>query len=197
MLEILKDSFAEKLKKLLHDWRDEVDAKMPYAKTATSKPAPGARVARPAAEGAALTPANLPVDVEKFAPGWKVKDWGGPGMKPGLRKEWAGRQNVLLTHPRSRDVPCVLSRRVEVPTGRETTLCFAVNNHPEGDWTLVIRVDGIEVLKQSVEDSKWKEFRIDLTKHAGETGNIQLDNRASDWAFEAAYWSRIELQDER
>ena len=188
---------AEKLKKLLHDWRDEVDAKMPYPKTATSKPAPGARVARPAAKGAALTPANLPADVEKFAPGWKVKDWGGPGMKPGLRKEWAGRQNVLLTHPRSRDVPCVLSRRVEVPTGRETTLCFAVNNHPEGDWTLVIRVDGIEILKQSVEDSKWKEFRIDLTKYAGETVNIELENRASDWAFEAAYWSRIELQDEK
>ena len=31
----------------LRNWRDEVDAKMPYPKTATSKPAPGARVARP------------------------------------------------------------------------------------------------------------------------------------------------------
>jgi len=118
-------------------------------------------------------------------------------MKPGLRKEWAGRQNVLLTHPRSRDVPCVLSRRVEVPTGRKTALRFAVTNHPEGDWTLVVRVDGKEVLKQSVEDFNWKEFRIDLTKHAGKTVNIELENRASDWAFEAAYWSRIELQDEK
>jgi arylsulfatase A-like enzyme len=39
---------ARKLKKMLHDWRDEVDAKMPYPKTATSVPAPGARVAKPA-----------------------------------------------------------------------------------------------------------------------------------------------------
>ncbi|MDV6032377.1 MAG: sulfatase [Phycisphaera sp. RhM] len=38
---------AQKLRKMLHDWRDEVDAKMPYPKTATSKPAPGARVAKP------------------------------------------------------------------------------------------------------------------------------------------------------
>ena len=38
---------TEKLKKMLHDWRIEVDAKMPFPKTATSKPAPGARVARP------------------------------------------------------------------------------------------------------------------------------------------------------
>ena len=35
---------AQKLKKMLHDWRDEVDAKMPYPKTATSKPASGSRV---------------------------------------------------------------------------------------------------------------------------------------------------------
>lgn len=180
---------AQKLKKLLHDWRQEVDAKMPYPKTATSKPAPGARVDKPNND-------RLSADVQKFAPGWKVKDWGGPGMKPGLRKEWAGRKNVLLTHPRSRDVPCVLSRRIEVPSGRKTALRFAVTNHPKGDWTLVVRVDGDEVLKKSVEDTKWKEFHIDLTKHTGETVEVELENRASDWAFEAAYWSRIELQDE-
>jgi arylsulfatase A len=38
---------AKKLKKMLHDWRDEVDAKMPYPKTATSKPARSSRVAKP------------------------------------------------------------------------------------------------------------------------------------------------------
>jgi len=38
---------TKKLKKMLQDWRDQVDAKMPYPKTATSKPAPGARVAKP------------------------------------------------------------------------------------------------------------------------------------------------------
>jgi hypothetical protein len=117
-------------------------------------------------------------------------------MKPGLRKEWQGRSNVMLTHPRSKDVACVLSRRVEIPTGRKTALRLEVNNHPKGDWILVVRVDGGEVLKRSIGDTRWQEFRIDLTKHAGETVNIELDNRASDWAFEAAYWSRIELQDE-
>ncbi len=38
---------TRKLKKMLHDWRNEVDAKMPYPKTATSVPAPGARVVKP------------------------------------------------------------------------------------------------------------------------------------------------------
>ena len=187
---------AEKLKKLLHDWRDEVDAKMPYPKTATSKPAPGARVANPKSQVAKPNHDRLSADVAEVRSGMEGQKLGGPGMKPGLRKEWAGRTNVLLTHPLSREVPCVLSRRVEIPSGRKTTLHFAVTNHPKGDWTLVVRVDGDEVLKKSVEDTKWKEFRIDLTKHAGETVNIELENRASDWAFEAAYWSRIELRDE-
>lgn len=38
---------AARLKGMLQAWRDEVDAKMPYPKTATSKPASGARVAKP------------------------------------------------------------------------------------------------------------------------------------------------------
>ena len=58
---------------------------------------------------------------------------------------------------------------------------------------MVVRIDGDEVLKKSIEDSKWQEFRIDLSKHAGETIKIELENRASGWAFEAAYWDRIEL----
>jgi arylsulfatase A-like enzyme len=42
-----RPEIAQRLTKRLHDWRDEVDAKMPYPKTPTSKPAPGARVASP------------------------------------------------------------------------------------------------------------------------------------------------------
>jgi Sulfatase len=38
---------AQRLKKMLHDWRKQVDAKMPYPKTASSKPTPGARTAKP------------------------------------------------------------------------------------------------------------------------------------------------------
>ena len=185
----------QRLKKMLHDWREEVDAKMPYLKTATSKPAPGARVAKP--DKVSNAAGNLlPADVEKFASGWKVKNWGGPGMRPGLRRKSLGRSNVLLTHPESEDVPCLLSRNLKVPAGKKSTLRFAVNNHAQGDWTLVVRIDGEEVLKESIEDSKWQDFSFDLTKHAGTTINIELENRASDWSFEAAYWHQIELIEE-
>lgn len=42
-----KPRLTNQLKTMLHVWRQEVDAKMPYPKTATSKPAPGARIAKP------------------------------------------------------------------------------------------------------------------------------------------------------
>jgi|GEM_PF-187557 len=189
-----------RLKKQFKDWRDEVDAKMPYPKTATSKPAPGARVIAPPAKakgkgsGAGIVSKDLPKQVAQFAPGWKVKDWGGPGMKPGLRKEWGGRKNVLLTHPLSRDTPCVLSRSVKIPAGKKTALKIAVNNHPKANWTLVVRIDGDDVVQKSIEASAWQAFQFDLTKHAGETINIELENRASGWASEAAYWSGIKVE---
>lgn len=182
-----KPEITKKLLKMLHDWRKEVDAQMPRLKTATSstqlKKQPSVNM-------------NLPADVNKFAPGWKVRDWGGPSMKPGLRNDWMGRKNVLLTHPLSRDVPCVLSRKLEVPTGKKTTLEFDVTNHPKGNWKLVVRINGKNVVTQSIEYTKWKAFQIDLTNHAGKTVTIELENRATGWAFEAAYWSRLEVVSE-
>ena len=175
---------TKKLLKMLQDWRREVDAKMPQVKTAASR------------EKATTNPAisrNLPAEVASFAPGWKVRNWGGPNMQPGLRNAWAGRKNVLLTHPRSRTVPCVLTRKLNVPAGKKTTLNLEVTNHPKGDWKLVVLVNGIEALAKDIQTTKWQQVQIDLTKHAGKTVTIDLENRATGWAYEAAYWSRIKI----
>ena len=117
-------------------------------------------------------------------------------MKPGLRTEWMGRKNVLLTHPRSRDVPCVLFRNIDVPDDKKSTLALRVNNHPMGNWKLIVRIDGKSVLAKSIEDSKWQEFRVDLTEYAGNAITAELENCATGWSFEAAYWSQIEIQSE-
>ena len=175
---------TKKLLKMLQDWRREVDAKMPQVKTAASR------------EKATTNPTitrNLPAEVASFAPGWKVRNWGGPNMQPGLRNAWAGRKNVLLTHPRSRTVPCVLSRKLNVPAGKKTTLHLEVTNHPKGDWKLVVLVNGIEALAKDIQATKWQQVQIDLTNHAGKTVSIDLENRATGWAYEAAYWSRIKI----
>lgn len=183
---------AQKLLKMLHDWRDEVDAKMPYPKTATSKPAKGARVTKPNKDP--RPGSNLATDVATFAPGWQVRDWGGPAMKPGLRTQWDGRKKVLLTHPLSKTVPCVLSRKVEVPAGKKTILELEVTNHPKGNWKLVVLVNGKEALSKDIEETKWQPVQIDLSKYAGKTVNVELQNRATGWSHEAAYWSRIAIK---
>ena len=188
-----KPDVTAKLLKMLHDWRREVDAKMPYPKTATSKPAKGARVTNTKPGNAPRAGSNLVADVASFAPGWKVRDWGGPAMKPGLRTQWDGRKKVLLTHPLSKTVPCVLSRTIKVPTGKKTTLELDVTNHPKGNWKLVVLVNGKKELSEDVTETKWRKFQIDLSKHAGQTVNVELLNQATGWSHEAAYWSRIEL----
>ncbi|MDE2714315.1 MAG: sulfatase-like hydrolase/transferase, partial [Verrucomicrobiota bacterium] len=186
-----KPEITKKLLKMLHDWRDEVDAKMPYPKTATSKPAKGARVAKPNKDP--RPGSNLATDVATFAPGWQVRDWGGPAMKPGLRTQWDGRKKVLLTHPLSKTVPCVLSRKIEVPVGKKTMLDLEVTNHPKGNWKLVVLVNGKEALSKDIEETKWQQVQIDLSKYGGKTIVIELQNQATGWSHEAAYWSRIQI----
>ena len=186
-----KPDITAKLLKMFHDWRDEVDAKMPYPKTETSKPAKGARVinAKPTSKAGS----NVAADVATFAPGWKVRDWGGPAMKPGLRTQWDGRKKVLLTHPLSQTVPCVLSRKIEVPVGKKTMLDLEATNHPKGNWKLVVMINGNQALNKDIEETKWQHIRIDLTKYAGKSVTIELQNRATGWFNEAAYWSQIEF----
>ena len=109
----------------------------------------GARVTNTKPSNASRTGFNLAADVATFAPGWNVRDWGGPAMKPGLRTQWDGRKKVLLTHPLSKTVPCVLSRKIEVPTGKKTILELGVTNHPKGNWKLVVLVNGRKALSEA------------------------------------------------
>ncbi len=139
---------------------------------------------------------DLSEAISKFAPGWKVAKCG-EDMNPGLREEWSGKKNVLLTHPLSRTVGCVLSKKVEIPAGEKTMLHLVVGHHPEGDWTLLVKADGKELLKKSVgretAENGWMEIDLPLTRYAGKEIKLELVNKASDWKFEAAYWAMIEL----
>ena len=199
-----RPDLVTKLQKQFEDWRNEVDAKMPYPKTATSKPAPGARLAAPQAtakaqgSGAVIVSEDLLKSVELFAPGWQVKDWGGPAMKPGLREAWSGRRGVLLTHPKNKKGPCVLFNAVSVPKGKTTRLTVEVNNHPKGDWLLAIRIDGEEVLKKIVEGYTWQPVEVNLTPYAGKAIQIEMENRLhGEWKFEAGYWSELKIVSEK
>jgi len=143
--------------------------------------------------------ANVSEAVEKFAPGWSVAKCGTP-ENPGLRDEFGGKKNVLVTHPLNRETGCVLSKKIEVPAGKKTTLRLVVGHDPRGDWTLIARADGKEIFKKSVgkdtAEKGWMNVDVDLSDFAGNTIALELVNQPSGWTFEAAYWAKIAIESE-
>jgi len=54
-------------------------------------------------------------------------------------------------------------------------------------------INGMQALNKDIEETKWRQFEVDLAKYAGESVTIELQNRATGWSHEAAYWSKIKL----
>jgi hypothetical protein len=141
---------------------------------------------------------QLQAQVDQVLPGWKLTKCG-PDMDPGLRAEYLGRNNVLMTHPLDRQTGCVLSKKVDLPAGKETALRIVVANDTRGDFTLEVKANGKSLLKKKVGDedrdgAEWVEMEVLLSDLAGKSVELELINRADDWRFEAAYWAQIALE---
>jgi hypothetical protein len=133
--------------------------------------------------------------IAKFAPGWMAKDCGAE-MSPGIRDE-LGKKNVLVTHPLSETVPCVLGRRVDILPDKKTTLHLVVGHHPDGDWLLRVSADRElvhKVIGKETAPDGWTSIDVDLSEYAGQIITLQLTNAANGWSYEAAYWARIEIE---
>jgi hypothetical protein len=74
-----KPDVKAKLLKMLHEWRREVDAKMPYPKTATSKPAKDRGLSIPSPGNNPKSGSNLASVVASFAPWLEGPRLGRPG----------------------------------------------------------------------------------------------------------------------
>jgi hypothetical protein len=118
-------------------------------------------------------------------------------MEPGLYAEMLGKKNVLVTHPLDRNTGCVLSNKVKIPGGKKTTIRLVVGHHPQGDWTLLVKADGRELLNKPVDKKTakdgWMEDEVDLSEYAGKEIKLELINQPSDWVWEAGYWAQIKL----
>lgn len=138
--------------------------------------------------------------VHKLAPGWSIASWGLE-MEPGFRDEELGRKNVLITHPLSKETACVISRIVDIPAGKKTTLKLAVGHHRGGEWALVVKADGRELLRKTVGATTapdgWLDVSVDLSKYQGKSLLLELFNQAfGDWGWEAGYWNKISIESE-
>lgn len=143
-------------------------------------------------------PADIPdlnEAIAKIASGWMVKHCGGY-MSSGLHKKLRGRENVVVTHPLNLEVGCIVFKRFNVPQGK-SELLLTVGHHEEGDWTLVVKANGKELLNTTVgnetTEDGWRDIRIDLSEYAGTEVMLELQNGANDWAWEAGYWAKIDV----
>lgn len=137
--------------------------------------------------------------VDNIFPEWKISDCG-QDMDPGYRASYRGRENVLMTHPLNEQVPCVLTTNIDIPKDKKTMLKLLVGHHNNGDWDLIIRVNGSEQKKILVSEKTtgkdgWLEVAFDLTPFAGNNNvKIDLENKANGWAWEAGYWGEIKIE---
>ncbi len=138
-----------------------------------------------------------PVDMESVSlwnPDWKVN---APEFEGTPRKltEFAGRRNVLMTHPKDQSTPSALERNLAVPKNGGV-LTFAVAAHEQGDWELRVVINDKLVKKEVVnrDGGRWKPVTVDLKEFAGTTARVRLENAANGWAFEFGYWSDIAIQ---
>jgi hypothetical protein len=134
--------------------------------------------------------------LETVFPGWALQHCG-PDMQPGRRAEYRGRTNVFMTHPLNREVGAVLSRTVDVPAGKRTTLRTVVANDDRGDWVLSVKADGQLLLEKPINQQAtgggWATVEVDLSPLAGKQIKLELVNQPDGWSWEAGYWAEIAL----
>jgi len=132
--------------------------------------------------------------VNEFAPGFVAMSVGEGGVK---RLTEFRNSKGFQTHPKNREVPCQLIRKVTIAKGKKTELHVRASYHPHGDWQLRVRADK-EVLHDQIVSSKtvtdeWLTLNIDLSKFAGKTITLSLENRANNWMNEFGYWGSIKI----
>ncbi|MEM7011725.1 MAG: PVC-type heme-binding CxxCH protein [Verrucomicrobiota bacterium] len=134
-------------------------------------------------------------ELARVAPGFKVRDVGEGGVRPQpeFRNEFA-----IQTHPLSRNMPCVLYRTLDVPDGKSTKLNIRASYHAHGNWQLRVlankEVIHDQIVSYETVKSEWLELEIDLSKYAGKSVNLELENRANDWAWEFGFWGSVAIK---
>ncbi len=134
-------------------------------------------------------------NIERAAPGFTVSNVGEGGVV--FHKVFRN-DTAVQTHPMNRRIPCQLTRKLSVPTGKTTLLSMRVSHHPHGDWQLRVLVDGniVEdkiVSTKSVSADEWLDVKVDLTKFAGKKIKLAIENRANNWMNEWAYWHDVKI----
>ena len=145
--------------------------------------------------------ARVQKTLDAIFPGWKTTR-NAPDMNPGLILPTEGILSgpqflVLRTHPPKQGEAVTLSRTLTLPE-RESTLHFAVANSHDGDFRLIVRVNGTAILSTIIDapdkrKSHYRAFDVSLAPWSGKTVAVELVNEPTGWRNEAALWKDIRI----
>jgi hypothetical protein len=117
-----------------------------------------------------------------------------------LLGEYHGRKQVIRTMPPSKEKACILKATISVRKGKKTLLKISAGRHPEGDWQLIVRAAGQELLRSMVDANTakegWLDQDVDLSRFAGQNIVVEVLNEATGWSYEHGYWHRLEIIEE-
>ncbi len=158
----------------------------------------GGAVANPA--GGNLDPGlAVKKTVESFAPGWRLLN-NGKGPNNAKLVDARGKSSVLTTYPPNLTTAPTFRKEVAVAAGAKTALKVVAGHHENGSWTLIVRIDGKEVVTRAVGSDTakdgWVEVTVDLSAHGGKSVLIEVSDVAGGKGIELAYWAEIAIRDQ-
>ena len=134
---------------------------------------------------------------------WELVSCGFDGA-PSVRS-FQGKSPVLVTHPVDKVEPAILQRSVHVPL-KNPRLLLTVASFPDSatddkktiaDWLLRVVADGKPILEKIIDtEDRWEDVTVDLTRYAGQTIVLSLENApggGQEYAYETAYWARAKV----
>lgn len=135
--------------------------------------------------------------VAKYAPGFKPSYVGKGGV---VELQEFRSEPGFQTHPKDKNTPCSLQRTVKIPADQKTTLKVRASYHPHSDWQLRVLANK-EVLHDQIVSyetvkTEWLDLEIDLSRFAGKSIHLSLENKANNWKNEFGYWGSIKIVSE-
>ena len=135
-------------------------------------------------------PVRVQKTLDALFPGWKVSGTQTDHGWVGYRERYRNEDNLLVTHPVSGEIPCVLSRRVKLAKERPG-LHLRVSAYGGCDAGLKVLVNGKAVDDRIVKGEGFQDLDIDLSAWAGKSVKLELVQYANDWCHEVIIWKKI------
>jgi len=134
----------------------------------------------------------------KFKKWWWIEN-SGMVDRVGLHDEYMGEDDVFVTSPLNREMPCRIMFTAELPKNKKTKLKLEVGNEEKSHWLLEVNIDNVRRLRERIPHKKrrnenWHEFEVNLSDLAGKKVFIEILNRSGrDPNDSRALWKRIDL----